>query len=428
VGLVRVLVLAAFGLGSVVATARAEPRLEASGFVGVDWFNKHIELGNSWAPEQVPGPAPLVGARVAWLALPTLPASLQLAIEGELAIAPAFTGETNSPSGVGGRMSYFAPVFEWRAHALLRLARWRAFDPHLVLGGGGETVASTSPFMSKETDPIVYWGPGVSIPVLPDWHLRIDLRHGIMPARNGGATSTVEVEVGLGTTFGLATTRPPRHAAVTPPPEPPVVDDTDTDGDGIPDRLDACPNERETVNGVADEDGCPEPDPDGDGILGDADKCPDQAEDFDGFQDDDGCPEPDNDHDGIDDRRDACPGEPETVNGFEDEDGCPDQVPAEITATLATVVKFESGRARVTEPARTALRPVLAMLQNRPQLRLAITGHPDRPGNDDLAKRRADAVKWYLVDQGITEDRITTSIGDAAKAPAITFQLAVARP
>lgn len=32
----------------------------------------------------------------------------------------------------------------------------------------------------------------------------------------------------------------------------------DTDGDGVPDRADRCPNEAETRNGVADDDGCPE--------------------------------------------------------------------------------------------------------------------------------------------------------------------------
>jgi OOP family OmpA-OmpF porin len=427
--------LAAVGiLASAAVTAQAEPRLEASGFIGIDWFGAHTELGNSWAPEQVPGTAPLLGGRVSWLALPRLPADLQLAVEAELAIAPAFTGgQLSTGHSSGGRMVYFAPVFAWRAHALLRLTRWHDVEPHLVLGGGGETVASTSPFMSKETDPVAYWGPGVSLPVLRDWALRIDLRHGVMPARDGGVTSTVEIQLGLGTTFGLPTTRPPRRPAAPPPtePEPAVADadtniDIDTDGDGLPDRLDSCPTEAETVNGITDDDGCPELDPDGDGIVGDADKCPDQAEDFDGWQDDDGCPEPDNDKDGLDDPRDTCPTEPETINGWQDDDGCPDEVPAELTRALATQVKFEAGRARVTELARAALRPVLAMLVAHPELHLVIAGHPDRPASDDLAKRRADAVKWYLVDQGVAEDRIATRVEAAAKVPAITFQLASA--
>jgi hypothetical protein len=237
---VRPGVIAALGL--VASTARAEPRLEASAFVGIDYFGDHTELGNSWAPEQVPGTSPVLGARLSYLAIPRLTERLplQLAIEGELAVAPAFTG--GSSFGDGGRMSYFAPVFGWRAHAALRLAKWTGATPFLVVGGGGATVASSSPFMSKESDPVVYYGPGVSIPVSGSWQFRIDLRHGIMPARESGATSTFEVQLGVSTTFGL----PKKRIAapvVEPPPPQPEVDEHDTDGDGLADRLDSCPKE-----------------------------------------------------------------------------------------------------------------------------------------------------------------------------------------
>ena len=67
------------------------------------------------------------------------------------------------------------------------------------------------------------------------------------------------------------------------------------------------------------------PDSDGDGINDDADKCPDEPEDKDGFEDEDGCPDPDNDKDSIPDVSDKCPNEPETINGIDDDDGCPDK-------------------------------------------------------------------------------------------------------
>lgn len=412
--------------------AHADSRVSASGFVGVAWPGEHTALGNSWAPEQVPGTAPLFGMRAAWLALPALPGDLQLAVEGELALAPAFTGSHDN-DGTGARMAYFAPVFAWRAHALLRLVRWSLIAPHVVLGGGGETVLSSSPFMSKETDPLAYWGLGASVPVARGWALRFDGRHGIMPARVRGATSTFELALGVATTFG-APARPARATEASALPVAPVVaapapvpePDRDSDGDGVPDARDRCPAEPETPNGITDDDGCPETDPDHDGIVGGADRCPDQAEDLDGFADDDGCPDRDNDGDGIPDASDVCPSAAETVNGFTDDDGCPDQVPDDIVATLATRVPFEPTRARITPAAGTALLPVLAMLQRMPALHLDVIGHPDRAAGADLARRRAEAVKWYLVDQGIAEDRIATRVGDVAKAPPVEFQLAVA--
>ena len=98
----------------------------------------------------------------------------------------------------------------------------------------------------------------------------------------------------------------------------------DSDGDGIPDRLDRCPTEAEDKDGFEDDDGCPDLDNDKDGIPDKLDKCPNDPEDFDGFQDEDGCPDPDNDKDGIPDTIDKCPNDPEDMDGFQDEDGCPD--------------------------------------------------------------------------------------------------------
>jgi outer membrane protein OmpA-like peptidoglycan-associated protein len=85
----------------------------------------------------------------------------------------------------------------------------------------------------------------------------------------------------------------------------------DTDGDGVPDNMDDCPEEV----GVESNFGCPEKpkDTDGDGIPDVTDKCPDEAGTV------AGCP--DTDGDGIADKFDDCP----DIAGPKDTDGCPDQ-------------------------------------------------------------------------------------------------------
>ncbi|MBK8481777.1 MAG: transporter [Proteobacteria bacterium] len=103
--------------------------------------------------------------------------------------------------------------------------------------------------------------------------------------------------------------------------------DFDNDGDGVGDVRDRCENEAEDIDGFRDDDGCPDLDNDGDQIPDLLDRCPDEAEDRDGVLDQDGCPDLDNDDDGVPDARDRCPDEAETKNGFQDDDGCPDLAP-----------------------------------------------------------------------------------------------------
>jgi hypothetical protein len=100
--------------------------------------------------------------------------------------------------------------------------------------------------------------------------------------------------------------------------------DVDDDGDRIADHVDRCRGEPEDADGHEDGDGCPDPDNDGDGVADGYDSCPDDAEDPDGDRDTDGCPDDDRDRDRIPDARDACPDEIEDTDGLGDEDGCPE--------------------------------------------------------------------------------------------------------
>lgn len=99
---------------------------------------------------------------------------------------------------------------------------------------------------------------------------------------------------------------------------------SDRDRDGVLDRFDQCPDEREDRDNVRDGDGCPELDGDLDGVLDDEDGAPLKAEDIDGYRDSDGVPDPDNDKDGFLDEIDECPDHAENVDGVADTDGCPD--------------------------------------------------------------------------------------------------------
>ena len=100
----------------------------------------------------------------------------------------------------------------------------------------------------------------------------------------------------------------------------------DSDGDGVADLSDSCPDVREDRDHFEDWDGCPEPDNDGDGVIDRVDRCPLEAENTNGVMDTDGCPDlgEDQDFDGVDDAEDLCPLEPENRNGLRDEDGCPE--------------------------------------------------------------------------------------------------------
>jgi outer membrane protein OmpA-like peptidoglycan-associated protein len=176
----------------------------------------------------------------------------------------------------------------------------------------------------------------------------------------------------------------------------------DTDGDGINDELDKCPNQR----GTAKYSGCPIPDTDGDGINDEEDKCPNQA----GPAARNGCPVTDRDNDGIYDDEDKCP----DIPGIAGNKGCPD-VPANVSKTLmasATGISFGATNATLTSKSNASLNQIAAIMKDNPGLRVRIEAHTDNAGNDDanmtLSENRAAAVKAYLVNKGIAEDRITT--------------------
>lgn len=172
----------------------------------------------------------------------------------------------------------------------------------------------------------------------------------------------------------------------------------DSDGDGIIDSEDQCPN----VAGTEDMNGCP--DSDNDGIADSEDNCPNIA----GEASTGGCP--DSDGDGIADRDDECP----NVAGSAEFNGCPDvAVVQEVADKIIENLIFGFDEATIDSKYHEDLDELAQQLTQNKALRLSIAGHTDNVGsreyNELLSQRRADAVKQYLVEQGVSEDRITTS-------------------
>lgn len=150
-----------------------------------------------------------------------------------------------------------------------------------------------------------------------------------------------------------------------PPPEPAVevvatVEPVDSDGDGVTDDLDKCPD---TPAGTAvDADGCPLPAP--------APECK--------------TPEP---------------GQPITL------EGC-----AAGDKIVLRGVNFEFDRSQLTPNARTILDGVSEALASAPNVRVEIGGHTDAKGSDEynqkLSDRRAASVLQYLADKGVDGGRM----------------------
>ncbi|MBX7261926.1 MAG: OmpA family protein, partial [Chitinophagales bacterium] len=172
----------------------------------------------------------------------------------------------------------------------------------------------------------------------------------------------------------------------------------DTDGDGIPDSKDACP----TVKGVAEFGGCPNPDSDGDGIIDSFDKCPNEA----GPLSTAGCP--DKDGDGIADKDDKCPNEA----GPASTKGCPEAKVIQEANTGFKDIQFDLGKATIRPESYSILdNAAKIMIEQLPNAKFEIGGHTDSKGsaalNNKLSQSRADAVVKYLISKGVDKSRLT---------------------
>jgi OmpA-OmpF porin, OOP family len=164
-----------------------------------------------------------------------------------------------------------------------------------------------------------------------------------------------------------------------PPPPPPAAD---TDGDGVADPDDKCPNEKE--------DGLP-PNPK------------------------DGCPTLDADGDGIPIPQDKCPNEKETVNGYMDDDGCPDTVPlARVEGgevKISEKIMFHKGKATIEPDSMKIVQAVAQVLKEHANIQgIEVGGHASTEGQEKanltLTQQRVDSVVGELVKLGVEKNRM----------------------
>lgn len=384
-------------------------------------------------------PSPEIGVRIAYLPLSFL------GVEGELMGAAA-----EQDNGEG------ATAWAGRGHVLLQIPT-RTVSP-FILGGGGR-MGILSDASGDDSDPALHFGGGLKINLHRKVALRLDVRDTITKERPGADTAHhIEALAGISLVFGRPAPRPTDTDGDTVvdlqdecPLEPGLLPSgcpiRDRDGDGIDDPQDQCPDEP----GIAPT-GCPVHDADGDGVPDERDECRDVRgiaptgcpdTDGDGILDRDdqcldvagiaphGCP-PDSDGDGLIDSQDKCPNDAENKNGFEDDDGCPDEIPEQVKQFTGVIkgINFEINKAEIRVDSRPLLDEAAAVLNQHPTLKIMVVGHTDDRGrkelNIDLSRRRAEAVKTYLMDRGVDAERIMTR-GEGPDSPIADNKTAAGR-
>ncbi|KQC30741.1 OmpA family protein [Flagellimonas eckloniae] len=212
----------------------------------------------------------------------------------------------------------------------------------------------------------------------------------------------------------------------------------DADGDGIEDSKDSCPNEAgsKEMNGCPDADGdgiadkddaCPSeaglpalagcPDADGDGVADKDDDCPSEA----GPAENKGCPWPDKDGDSVLDKDDQCP----DVAGTVANNGCP-EVTEEVQKQLndyARTILFDTGRSSIKAESTSVMVDIITILNEYPNAKFSVEGHTDSVGgattNQKLSESRANSVRDFLIDKGVGASRLT-AVGYGEDKPIAT--------
>jgi hypothetical protein len=202
--------------------------------------------------------------------------------------------------------------------------------------------------------------------------------------------------------------KPPKGAPQGPP---------DRDLDGIPDDVDACPDEAGPASSDPKRNGCPTHDRDGDGVPDAEDFCPDRA----GIPYPDpkanGCP--DSDNDGLPDPIDQCVNEPGPPPS-----GCPKY--ARLTSggfKIDPPIDFGTGD-KLKAEGRAAIEELAATMRANPkieQVSISIGTKGARPAQSD---KRAQEILLILQAVNLDSSRYEIVLKDDLKSGVVTVRLA----
>src|SRR5512133_2347519 len=391
-------------------SARAEIKagsVELTPFAGFNIFENRQNLENS----------PVVGGRLGYNF------TKYLGIEGTWSFMKTYVDDKNATfirQGQFTRPINDVNITQFNLGLVYHFIPDGVFNPYIVAGYG---VNHYSPKINNKNMSMADIGLGAKIQVADHVALRVDARDNMIFDEH---IHNLETTLGVVFSFGgdsEKTAAPldsdgdgvldPSDKCPNTPAGVPVDKDgcpLDSDKDGVPDYLDKCPN---TPAGVTvGKDGCPL-DSDGDGVADYLDKCPNTPagvkvnadgcpldSDGDGVADNldkcpgtpagvkvgvDGCPL-DSDGDGVPDYLDKCPGTPAGV--MVDKDGCPPVVivPAHVKAAAAKrfcskpavlAINFDSDKTDIKPQYHDELKTVGDFLSYFPNAKGEISGHTD---------------------------------------------------
>ena len=267
----------------------------------------------------------------------------------------------------GSALTDEAEYSQWRLDGLLGLAPTAAINPYLAFGAGEHMLESDDADID-DSEGFFNIGLGAKAFITKQLAVRGDIRQfANFDEVNDNKFHDTAIQIGLTYAFGA-----PASSPVVSEPEPvPEPVEKDSDGDGVLDSKDQCPN---TAAGVeVDAKGCPRDD-DKDGVVNAIDQCPDTS-----------------------------------IGAKVDEKGC--YLLITETKEINLNVNFAVNSAVVPAEAMSDIKKVADFMVEYPITDVIVEGHTDNTGNDSynqqLSEKRAKSVANALVTEfGINPSRV----------------------